>query len=314
VVCGDSKGEIAFGAKGLEPNDPRFYVRRCPRCGLGWTEPKVPDSEIGRWYPPAYYGKDNIRFNFVFEQLVRLFRKRRAQVIANRIPKGAVLDVGCGRGLTLGYLKPMGYEPHGVELTEEGAWHARHRLDIDVHVGNFMQAPFKPEQFNAVIFWHSLEHMSNPIEALRHAKKFLKHGGLLVVAVPNSDSFQAKLFGPYWFHLDIPRHYFHFSAASLKAALRDLGFKIVEIDHFSLEQNPYGWLQSFYNAFGIKFNFLYAFLKNRTSRIIPIKKHPLQAVVSVILLPLLLPVSLALMLLETLLRKGGTVELYAVKA
>ena len=313
AVCSSQDGEVAFYAKGLQPKDPRFYVRRCSHCGLGWTEPQASDSEIGRWYSPAYYGKGNVRFNIAFEKLVRLFRSRRAKVIARRTSKGAVLDVGCGRGLTLGYLQSMGYEPYGIEITEEGAWHARHRLGIRVHTGDFMEAPFKPGQFNAVIFWHSLEHIRRPIEALLHVKKLLKPGGLLVIAVPNFGSLQAKLFGPYWFHLDIPRHYFHFSGAALRTALHDLGFKIVQLDHFNFEQNPYGWLQSFYNALGMQFNFLYSFLKNRTSRIIPIKKHPIQAVITLALLPIFLPLSLSLTLLETVLRCGGTIDLYAVK-
>lgn len=226
---------------------------------------------------------------------------------------GAVLDVGCGRGLTLGYLKSMGYAPRGVEITEEGAWHAKTRLGIPVYIGQFAQAQLTSGQFNAVIFWHSLEHMSDPIQTLRHAKDLLQPGGLLVVAVPNLRSLQAKFFGPSWFHLDIPRHYFHFSDISLKRVLDDLGFRIVQLDHFSLEQNPYGWLQSFYNAMGMHSNLLYSILKNQASRLISIKEHPVQATVAAALLPVLLPLSLALTFLETLLRRGGTIELYAIK-
>src|SRR5581483_9825493 len=164
------------------------------------------------------------RFNFVFEKMVRLFRFRRARLIARQVEPGPVLDVGSGRGLTLGYLKELGFEPFGVEITEEGAWHARHKLGIEVFVGDLKEAPFKPNRFHAVIFWHSLEHIEKPIEALRHAKKLLKPGGLLVVAVPNFESAQARFFGPYWFHLDIPRHYYHFSERSLRRALDELGF------------------------------------------------------------------------------------------
>jgi len=63
----------------------------------------------------------------------------------------------------------------------------------------------------------------------------------------------------------------------------------------------------------MQFNFLYSILKNRTSRIIPIKKHPVQAVLTLALLPVFLPLSLALTLMEALLRRGGTIELYAIK-
>ena len=312
-VCGDEKGEVAFGAKGLAADDPRFHLRRCGRCGLGWTEPRVPESEIGRWYPAAYYGKGNVRFNALFERLVRHFRLRRARLIASLVSPGPVLDVGCGRGLTLAYLRDLGFEPHGAEITEEGAWHARNRLGIDVFVGDFKRAPFKPGTFSAVIFWHSLEHIERPLEALRHAKKLLRPGGVLVVAVPNFESAQARLFGPHWFHLDIPRHYYHFSERSLERALRDLDFKVARVDHFNFEQTPYGWLQSFYNSAGMTFNFLYSLLKNRTSRIVPIRKHPLQALATVATLPVLLPASVLLTFVETAFRTAGTIDLYAVK-
>ena len=312
-ICGALDAAPAFAAKGLLPGDPPFRLMRCPDCRYGWTDPAPSDSEIGRWYPAAYYGRENVRFNPLFEALTRWFRRRRADEVRRRVPPGRVLDVGCGRGLILGTLKGMGYEPYGVELSEEAAWHARHRMGATVHVGDFLEADLEPGSFQAVIFWHSLEHFRRPVSALLHAHRLLKPGGLLVVAVPNSDSLQARLFGASWFHLDVPRHYVHFGLASLEALLMRARFKIEGVTHFCFEQNPYGWLQSFYNALGFEWNLLYTILKNRTARLAPVRAHPFQAAAALALLPLLLPLSLALTLLEAALRRGGTIELYAIK-
>lgn len=286
---------------------------RCPDCGFGWTDPAPGDHEIGRWYPAAYYGRENVRFNPWMEALTRWFRRRRAGEIARRTPSGRVLDVGCGRGLVLGTLKGMGYETHGVERSEEAAWHARHRMGATMHVGDFMTVELEPGSFDAIVLWHSLEHLRKPVDAIRRARALLRTGGLLAVAVPNSDSLQAKAYGASWFHLDVPRHYVHFGTRALGTLLAQSGFRTETISHLGLEQNPYGGLQSAYNALGFEWNLLYTILKSPTARATSIRAHPIQAALTLALLPPLLPVSLALSLIETAMRRGGTIEVYAFK-
>ncbi|MBI4347715.1 MAG: class I SAM-dependent methyltransferase [Elusimicrobia bacterium] len=313
-ICGSRRGFQAFRAKGLAADDPHFRVMRCPECGYGWTDPAPPDSEIGRWYPKEYYGRENVRFNPLFERMTRWFRRRRAREVSSRIPaRGRVLDVGCGRGLILGTLKEWGFETHGVELSEESAWHAKHRMGAAMHVGNFVDAKLEPGTFDAIIFWHSLEHFRKPVAALLHAHQLLKPGGLLVVAVPNSDSMQARAFRADWFHLDVPRHYVHFGERALTSLLERAGFEIETATHFCFEQNPYGWLQSFYNAMELEWNLLYTILKNSSARMTPVRKHPWQAALTVALLPVFLPLAFLLTLVEAAFREGGTIEVYAFK-
>jgi 2-polyprenyl-3-methyl-5-hydroxy-6-metoxy-1,4-benzoquinol methylase len=309
--CQGCGGENGF--KAFESLEPGFHLLRCPDCGLARTWPAVPPEKIAEWYTETYYGKENVRFNPFFEYLTRLFRRRRAAVLHNRIPRGPVLDVGCGRGFILNYLRSLGYEAHGMEFSPTAAWHAANVLKLDVSTGDFLASPHKKDHFHAVIFWHSLEHFHNPVEALSRARQLLKPGGLLAVAVPNIDSLQARLFGRHWFHLDIPRHYFHFGAKSLEAVLTRQHFRIVQLDHFSFEQNPYGWIQSFYNALGFPPSFLYEILKDRSARRLRLRRHPMTALLTLLLLAPITALSFILTLWETLLRQGGTIEVYAIK-
>ncbi len=306
--CGSYNARTAFDSV-----EEGFKLLRCPDCGLGRTWPPVPADRIGGWYPETYYGKENVRFNPVFERLTRLFRRRRAEVLHNRVPRGPVLDVGCGRGFILNSLRSLGYEAHGVEFSDTAAWHARNVLGLEVETGDFLASPHKKEHYNAVIFWHSLEHFANPVEAVARARELLDVGGLLAVAVPNFDSLQSRFFGRHWFHLDVPRHYFHFGVKSLEAILARQGFRVVQTDHFSFEQNPYGWLQSFYNLLGFDNNFLYSLLKNRSARTIQLRKHPFQAAATLALLPLTTALALLMTVVETAARRGGTIEIYAIK-
>ncbi len=289
-----------------------FAVFACDSCGSARTWPSLDDEQIGRWYPQTYYGKRNVRFNPLFERMTRWFRRRRVDVIRRLTRPGAVLDVGCGRGFTLRFLSDLGYRAVGVELSELAAQHARETLGLDIRTGDFLSQPFEAGEFEAVVFWHSLEHIRDPLRAIDRASEILRPGGLLVVAVPNFQSMQAGVAGAEWFHLDVPRHYVHFSSRGLEKALRQRGFRIISTAHFSLEQNPYGWIQSLLNRV-FQHDLLYSILKEPAARAHRIREYPLQTIATTIAAILLLPVAMLLMMVETLMRRGGTIEVYARK-
>ena len=289
-----------------------FSLIRCEGCGLVATSPPVPAPEIGRWYPPSYYGQGNRRFNAILEAMIPYFRDRRGKEIERFVEKGRMLDIGCGRGILPALMRERGWEAHGLEFSETAARHAR-ELHVPVFVGNLPDSPYEPGSFDAVVLWHVLEHVPDPVEALAKAREILRPGGLLVIAVPNFESLQARFSGRHWFHLDVPRHYHHFGVSVLKRMLDSAGFSIADISHLSLEYNPYGWIQSILNRMGFRFNLLYDLLKNPSARSLrsPVSEMPLQTLLTLAVLPPVVSASFALTLLEVLLRRGGTVEIYA---
>src|SRR5206468_803750 len=103
--------------------DDKFHLVRCEDCGLVATSPPVPAAEIGRYYPATYYGDNNRRFNALLEGLIPFFRNRRAVAIERFVPKGRVLDVGCGRGTLPAPMREPGWDAHGLEFSETSARH-----------------------------------------------------------------------------------------------------------------------------------------------------------------------------------------------
>ena len=75
-------------------------------------------------------------------------------------------------------------------------------------------------EWAAVVFWHSLEHLPSAGEDLDRAVAGLRPRGVLVIAMPNADSLQARAFGDRWLALDLPRHLVHVPAAALLDRLR----------------------------------------------------------------------------------------------
>lgn len=298
-----------------------FVLRRCPRCHLVVTHPRPDD--LAPYYAQEYYGKRNVRFVGGMEKMVRRFASGRARRItaiyhANQVsssPPGRVLDVGCGRGVLLADLRSLGWECEGVEMSEHAVQYAREELGLNVDAGGFDPDRFAESSFDAVIFWHVLEHLVDVRSALQAALRILKPGGLLVVAVPNFASWQAAWTGYSWFHLDMPRHLSHFEPTWLRQQLEPMGGDVVRIDYGSLEQNPYGWIQSLLNRAGVRRNLLYDILKNRSARreASPFRRHPWGSLVSVGSLPLLLPFALLMNGAERLMATGATFDLYARK-
>jgi hypothetical protein len=141
-----------------------------------------------------------------------------------------VLDVGAGDWSLLDALAARGREALGLE---------RHATRPDVREGDLgdVSAPW-----SAIVFWHSLEHLRNPGEELQRAVDLLATDGVLVVAVPNADSLQARLFGDRWLALDLPRHLVHIPAPALIERLEGLSLNVERVSYWRGGQVLFGWL------------------------------------------------------------------------
>jgi SAM-dependent methyltransferase len=152
---------------------------------------------------------------------------------------------------------------HGFEISAAAAAGADKRATIRIG-SELADARYPDALFDEVIIWHVLEHLSDPRGTLIEIRRILKPGGRLIVAVPNYSSLQSRWSGPAWFHLDLPRHLYHFPLAGLRRLLMDTGFSPTSEHHFSLRQNPFGWVQSALNKNKrLPRNGLYTLLKSR---------------------------------------------------
>jgi len=112
-----------------------------------------------------------------------------------------------------------------------------------------------------------LEHMDNPGAVMKRMHRLLSPEGILVLAVPNFSSLEAKRFKDSWFHLDILWHKYHFSHTAMECLFRKNDFRVVKMSTFCFEQGPYGLFQSFLNKMGWPKNEFYEALKgNRNNR------------------------------------------------
>ncbi len=228
--------------------------------------------------------------------MLRRTRARLAGRIDRLAPPGRVLDVGAGDGTLLDALSACGREGLGLERDP--------RRD-DVVEGEVADVE---GEWAALVFWHSLEHLTAPGAAIDRARALLAPGGYALVAVPNTDSIQARVFGDRWFHLDLPRHLVHLPARALTARLRSLGLEVTRVSHWRGGQALFGWLHGLVGSLPGRPD-LYEAIRRPAAR-----SRPLPAGRRALALgaaALLLPVAALATGAEILARRGGTVYVEA---
>jgi len=118
---------------------------------------------------------------------------------------GRLLDVGCGQGTFLMLMVRLGWEGWGIEPDSVAAAYAQAQ-GLKVENRALEDTELEPESFDAITLHHVIEHLLDPVTALKKLTRALKPGGVLVSIHPNPDGMLARIFGPSWRGLDPPRH------------------------------------------------------------------------------------------------------------
>ncbi len=229
-ACDSTEGDVVRSTPDhLFPTGAVYHVVQCRQCGLCYSNPRPDTDSMGAFYPPAYTAlrqrilKKSVK-NPVALAIMKQARRR-------RIPPGGpgrVVDVGCGTGIYLDGMREAGWEVQGVEPDSDAARIAREQFDIPVVVGPAEEAlrSLPDASFDAATLWHVLEHVFEPSDVLQEIRRVLKPEGALLIEVPNYGSLVSRIFGNCWFPLELPRHTFQFTRASLTSILDRNGFAV----------------------------------------------------------------------------------------
>lgn len=260
----------------------KFGTYRCDECGLVRLSPRPTVETIGRHYPADYgaynttasihsvnaanqrgvrgavrnavlstIGYGNSRSSIwqrPMGAILSPFFYRRAtynfgDLFPNFVEGGRALEVGCGNGGFLSFLKYHGWSVAGVDLSPIAAQRAKELFDIDVFNGQLEDAPFTAESFDFIRLSHVLEHTYDPLQSLKKIFTLLKPGGIVYIEVPNAIGVGAEIYGEYWFGFDAPRHLFMFTPENLQLALERAGLQLFKLR--TILWDSFDWAMTF---------------------------------------------------------------------
>jgi 2-polyprenyl-3-methyl-5-hydroxy-6-metoxy-1,4-benzoquinol methylase len=219
-------------------------VRSCS-SGLIMLNPRPDSSEIAPHYKNGKYDP------YLHTQNTSLFKDRcylaarslllhyRANLVLNGLAKPVqkcrILEIGCSTGDLLNYLHRKSGIPTGnlagVEPDHDAANYARKIYRLNIFPSLTIESTEK-NKFDRIVLWHTLEHIHAIHDTINHAANQLETDGILVIALPNPASSDAKHYRENWIAYDAPRHLYHFIPGTLE--------KLLESHKLSVfKQTPY---------------------------------------------------------------------------
>lgn len=198
TLCGAGESELVFesavekftAAMGRREG-VRYY--HCAGCGVLFQHPVLTSDEYTRLYE-SVQRSDETGYSSRRVPRSHLAKKRAdavfkwAQLAALGVfdlgEKLDVFEIGPGEGTLLASFRARGHRARGKEPLALYARHARERLGLDVETGYFGEADARPESADLVVLDNVLEHVPDPLGTLRLARRMLRPGGALYVAVP----------------------------------------------------------------------------------------------------------------------------------
>lgn len=209
----------------------KFNIVQCNRCSFRFTNPRPEENELGKYYEsPEYISHANTHkglFSIVYQSIRKYTIRSKFRLIAAMASGTSLLDIGCATGELISYFAGRGWNVKGIEPNEKARKFAVEEYGLSVGDESWLDT-LDSGSFDVVTMWHVLEHVPDINGRIQQVVRLLNDNGILLLALPNPDSWDANHYGKYWAGYDVPRHLHHFSKKSVRQLLQNHSLICVE--------------------------------------------------------------------------------------
>jgi SAM-dependent methyltransferase len=198
-------------------------IVECRSCDLVYMNPRPHHQSV----QDNYSAVEDTRYLDEEQGRVETFTES-LEHVAEFMPSGRMLDVGCHVGTFLTIAEQHGFQVAGVEPSTWASEIARGRITGPVHRGAVEDAPLPEGGYDVITLWDVIEHLPDPALDLRSIHSSLRPGGIFAVSTMDVDSLFARVLGRRWpWYMQM--HLVYFSRRTLSEMLRREGFQIVDV-------------------------------------------------------------------------------------
>lgn len=238
-LCGSSSSRVV--RRGLR-HAPEQEVRECETCGLVFQSPLPTEAQLERYYRLDYrrdYSEPSLEERYEIDQPDAVARVCRLVPLLHAGSR--LLEIGSGSGAFLEAIAPHVGRAIGVEPEDAArAWLTARGTQVVP-----MLEDADAERFDAIVLFHVLEHVLDPVNFIKALTPYLAPGGRVVVEVPNIDDalvavYHVRSYLPFYYQ---KAHLFYFSAKTLAEVFRLAQFQteITGVQRYGLGNHLY-WM------------------------------------------------------------------------
>ena len=236
ICCGDQDFSETIKVKSFE-------VLICDSCQHGIVHPIPNNLELEALYNSPEYFDENMNYNYreidekTINDNINTYGNLFDKYLHNHLQtKKSILEVGQGGGFGLKYFRDLGHQVKGIDPSISSREFSISKLGISEN--NLIQKDYADceinEKFDIIILNHVLEHFVNPDEIAEKLKNNLNENGVILIRVPNHDSYDRKKYGTKW-PAYLPFHIHYFSEKSLISLFEKHDLKPILVDNFISE-------------------------------------------------------------------------------